>query len=90
MFGDWNWLSRRSNEQQHRFSEWLEINRRGSLVIVECGAGTGVPTVRITSENIVSRYNAVLVRINLREPHVPHGQISLPLGALEALEKMVN
>jgi NAD-dependent SIR2 family protein deacetylase len=90
MFGDWNWLSRRSSDQQYRFSEWLETNCRGSLVIVECGAGTGVPTVRMTSENIVSRYNADLVRINLREPHVPRGQIGLSLGALDALTKITG
>jgi NAD-dependent SIR2 family protein deacetylase len=85
MFGDWNWISYRTDDQQHRMGQWLTENRGGSVVIVECGAGTGVPTVRMTSESIVSRFNASLIRINVREPRVPHGQIGLPMGALEAL-----
>jgi NAD-dependent SIR2 family protein deacetylase len=90
MFGDWSWISRRTDEQQHRFHQWLNQNEKGSIVIIECGAGTGVPTVRMTSESIVSRYspNAKLIRINVRESYVPTGQIGLPMGALEALTKL--
>ncbi|MCP4154215.1 MAG: NAD-dependent deacetylase, partial [bacterium] len=55
---------------------------------VECGAGTGVPTVRMTSENIVARYDADLLRINVREPQVPPGQLGFPFGALETLERI--
>lgn len=90
MFGDWGWLPRRTHDQQHRYQNWLEQNKKGSIAIVECGAGTGVPTVRMTSESIVSRYNATLVRINVREPRVPRGQIGLAMGALEALTKIIN
>jgi len=55
-------------------------------VIVELGAGSAVPTVRMTSEQIASRSGATLVRINPREPQVRHGHIGLALEALEALE----
>ena len=85
MFGDWNWIPTRTQDQQFRFHYWLEQNRGDAIVIVECGAGTGVPTVRITSESIVSKYKAALIRINARESFVPPGQIGLPMGALEAL-----
>ncbi len=88
MFGDWSWISRRTEQQQHQFHQWLNINEKDSTVIIECGAGTGVPTVRITSENIVSRYNATLIRINIREPTVPPGGIGLSMGALDALTKL--
>jgi len=90
MFGDWGWLPRRTHDQQHRFQDWLEQNKKSPIAIVECGAGTGVPTVRMTSESIVSRYNATLVRINVREPRVPRGQIGLAMGALDALSKIKN
>ncbi|MCP5102364.1 MAG: NAD-dependent deacetylase [bacterium] len=90
MFGDWGWISHRTQEQQYGFNDWLDHNKKNSIVIVECGAGTGVPTVRMTSESIVSRYSARLVRINVREPHVPPGQTGLPMGALEALTKIKN
>jgi NAD-dependent SIR2 family protein deacetylase len=88
MFGDWSWISRRTEHQQHQFHQWLNQNEKCSTVIIECGAGTGVPTVRITSENIVSRYNATLIRINIREPYVPTGGIGLSMGALDALIKL--
>lgn len=85
MFGDWNWVPGNTQEQQQRFHNWLRQNRGGSIVIIECGAGTGVPTVRINSESIVSKYKAKLIRINARESFVPPDQIGLPMGALEAL-----
>ena len=88
MFGDWSWISRRTEQQQHQFHRWLNQNEKGTTVIIECGAGTGVPTVRITSENIVSRYNATLIRINIREPYGPAGGIGLSMGALDALTKL--
>lgn len=90
MFGDWGWLARRTHDQQDRYHHWLDENQTRSIAIVECGAGTGVPTVRMTSESIVSRYNATLIRINVREPRVPHGQIGLAMGALDALTKIKN
>jgi NAD-dependent SIR2 family protein deacetylase len=85
MFGDWSWNSSRSNEQQSRFSRWLDGIRGANLVVVEVGAGTAVPTVRITSERTVGHLGGTLIRINLREPHVPGDHIGLPLGGLEAL-----
>ena len=90
MFGDWGWLARRTHDQQHRYHQWLDQNQNRTIAIVECGAGTGVPTVRMTSESIVSRYNATLIRINVREPRVPSGQIGLAMGALDALTKIKN
>ncbi|MBI2389738.1 MAG: NAD-dependent protein deacetylase [Deltaproteobacteria bacterium] len=85
MFGDGEWDGAREDEQSVRFERWLGAVGRDRLVIVECGAGTGVPTVRMTSERLSRALGATLVRINVREPEVPPGQLGLPLGALEAL-----
>ncbi len=68
MFGDWNWLGDRTEDQQNRFSQWLKRNANSRVAVIECGAGTGVPTVRMTSENIVSRFNGTLIRINTTFP----------------------
>jgi hypothetical protein len=89
MFGDWSWLGDRTEDQYQRYNQWLQENRDARLAIVECGAGTGVPTVRMTSERIGASYNATLIRINTREPFVPPKHISIPLEALETLQKMV-
>lgn len=85
MFNDWHWVADRTAEQEERFESWLDAARNSKVVVIELGAGSAVPTVRMTSERIANRIGVTLVRINPREPQVPHGQIGLPLNALEAL-----
>ena len=55
------------------------------LVVIELGAGTAVPSVRIQSESLVQRMKTRLIRINVREAWVPEGQIGLACGALAGL-----
>ena len=86
MFGDWNWIPNRTASQEQRFSDWLAEAAGPQLAIVELGAGSAVPTVRMTSEQLAARSGATLVRINPREPQVRHGHIGLAMDALEALE----
>ncbi len=86
MFNDWNWLPHRTSGQEHRFQDWLSTVGGTRLVIVELGAGSAVPTVRMTSERLAARQGSTLIRINPREPQVPHGQIGLATDALEALQ----
>ena len=90
MFGDWSWISHRSHEQESRFAAWLQSIVGQKLVVVELGAGTAVPTVRMTSEQTVQRNSGALIRINMREPQVPHDQIGIAGGALETLRSLVE
>lgn len=86
MFGDYGWLEARTAAQQRRYEQWLrEIGRR-EFVVIECGAGTAVPTVRIESESSRAR----LIRINPREPQVPQGGISLDCGALKGITRIAE
>lgn len=84
MFGDWEWNSRRTDAQQGRFERWLRETIPHRLVVIELGAGLAVPTVRWTCERSGGR----LIRINPREAATPVGDISMPLGALEALRSI--
>jgi NAD-dependent SIR2 family protein deacetylase len=86
MFGDGAWVAGRTEAQERRFARWLEGMPRdpGALVVVEIGAGTAVPTVRMTSEQL-HRRGAALVRINVREPEGPRGTIGLAGGAAATL-----
>ena len=88
MFGDWQWDDARSEAQTALFQAWqhstLEASRH-RLVVVECGAGVAIPTVRHFGETMVRRFGGTLVRINVRDPQVPTGQVSLPMGAKDAL-----
>ncbi len=87
MFNDWSWLGHRTDIQQARFTAWLNGLAKSSvkLVVVELGAGTAIPTVRYTSEQVVKRLGGTLIRINPREHEVPSGQIGLPFGAAEGI-----
>jgi NAD-dependent SIR2 family protein deacetylase len=65
MFGDWGWLGQRSDAQDRRLQAWLRRVER--LLIIEVGAGTNIPTVRLLGE----RLKGALIRINPSEAHLP-------------------
>jgi NAD-dependent SIR2 family protein deacetylase len=88
MFGDFEWISTRTDAQIGRMNAWLGALEGARLAIVECGAGRAIPTVRMVCEDIARKYGGTLIRINIREPEVPPGHISLPLAALAALEAL--
>lgn len=92
MFGDCSWIPDRTQEQSNRLYRWLKLNGRKRLVIIEIGAGTAVPTVRLFSERICREFDGTLIRINPRDYHIPDSinGICIPLGALEALRKIVG
>lgn len=84
MFGDWDWDSARTDRQYESYNKWLRENLGKNTVSIELGAGIAVPTVRKEAEQ---RGN-VLIRINPNEAHTSPGGISLPMGALKALENL--
>jgi NAD-dependent SIR2 family protein deacetylase len=92
MFGDWSWLSHRTDAQQARFEQWLSELTKSSakLAVVELGAGSAIPTVRYTSERVQNRIGGTLIRINPREHEVPRGQIGLPCGAAEGIRRICD
>jgi NAD-dependent SIR2 family protein deacetylase len=85
MFGDYAWLDRRTAAQRLRFEAFLDEVAGARLLVVEMGAGTGIPTIRMTAERLARRGDGFLVRINPREPDAPPPGVSLPVGALEGL-----
>ena len=85
MFGDFSWISRRTDCQVERLQEFLAQHENRRLVIIECGAGTAIPTIRFLGERLGGRRGASLIRINPREPQVPTPHLSLSCSALEGL-----
>jgi NAD-dependent SIR2 family protein deacetylase len=74
MFDDYGWDSTRYEEQRDRMNLWLANVRAepdAKIVVVECGAGTAIPTVRERSERIAHMTGGTLIRINVREPQAP-------------------
>lgn len=83
MFGDFDWVSRRSDEQLRAVNDWRRTHPK--LAVVELGAGRAVPTVRRYAE-LASAATGALVRINPREPEIRHNRgVSLPYRALDTL-----
>ena len=91
MFGDWNWISYRSNAQGERLHRWFQrLNTaKAKLAIIEMGAGKAVPTVRLRSQQTSKNIDSTLIRINPRDYDVPQGAIGIPLGAKEGLNKIL-
>ncbi len=87
MFGDWAWVDRRSRIQEEYFESFLNRAYK-NLTIIEFGAGTAVPTVRLMGERIAREFGATLIRVNPREPQ--DAPISLAMGAKEAIEKIAS
>ncbi|WP_372368839.1 NAD-dependent deacetylase [Candidatus Uabimicrobium sp. HlEnr_7] len=86
MFGDWEWISDRSDKQQHRLDDFEQYQSRKNTVVLEIGAGTAIPSIRHDSERRGNRdTNVTVIRINPREPQISTPHIAINCGALEAL-----
>lgn len=85
MFGDGAWVDARERGQANRVAPRLAAARRP--LVIELGAGTAVPSVRIFGQHVLHRQHGRLLRINPRECSVPSGlDVGLDVGALEALQ----
>lgn len=80
MFNDGYWLPNRNILQRANWSAWLDSAR--TPVIIECGAGLGIPTIRHMSE----KQGCQVIRINPTDPGLPESAgVSLRMGAKAAL-----
>jgi NAD-dependent SIR2 family protein deacetylase len=84
MFGDSDWLDHRTQDQHARYTAWRRQIRAHNLVILEIGAGTAIPTVRLECEQAAG----TLIRINPREAEVPSAGISLSAAAAVTLKSL--
>lgn len=89
MFGDRYWLPDRTRMQEQSFNRFLRENSDRRIVVIEMGAGSSIPTIRATSEQIGwSLKRATVIRINPREPEIKAPHLAMPCGALEALKRI--
>ena len=80
MFSDGEWLDFRQEIQKTALRQWLSRVERP--VVIELGAGTSIPTVRMIGQQI----DGPMIRINPRESQVSRKtDIGLPVAALEGL-----
>jgi hypothetical protein len=88
MFGDDAWCPDRTSAQQVRFRAWLRSLTRGKFAVIELGAGTAVPTVRRTSEQLAAAGRVPLIRINPCDVHGPPGVLALTEKAQTVLQQL--
>jgi len=92
MFGDWNWNGKRASKQEAKYNTWRKRNYNKNIVIIEIGAGSAVPTVRVEGNLLSKRLqHTKLIRINPREPEIENKNgFSVSLGGLEGITKILN
>jgi NAD-dependent SIR2 family protein deacetylase len=88
MFNDDAWIPNVTREQKERYTDWLAGLSGKRLVIIECGAGTAIPTIRVAAERIAERSFATLIRINPAATEADESAIALHLPALQALTRI--
>lgn len=83
MFGDGGWISSRADAQMAKLRQWMGCG--ASIVAVELGAGTAIPSVRRFTERCGYRY----LRINPVAPQT-RGNLGLGIagGALDILRRL--
>lgn len=84
MFGDMGWDESRTDVQHANLQRWLETVT-GPLVVLEFGAGTRIPSVRMLSERAGRGPRRTLVRVNPREPQLGRDFAPPDPESLEAL-----
>jgi NAD-dependent SIR2 family protein deacetylase len=86
MFGDYSWISERTARQQKSFSAFLERHQHTPVSVIEMGAGTAIPTIRLLGERLTQSHDATVIRINPTEPFIQSPHLALACGALTGLE----
>lgn len=92
MFGDWNWIPRRTGGQDKCMEAWLQsISSSGAdLAVIEIGAGQAIPTVRHFSEQVAHDQRGTLIRINPQDFQVPEGHLSIACAAAEGISAILG
>lgn len=92
MFGDWDWLGSRSLAQADRYDRWKKevAAEKIKVAVIEIGAGTAIPSIRILGQNVAKQFRTPLIRINPREYQGLSGMIKLPFGGLEGIRQIMS
>lgn len=84
---------RASVARRYTYNDWVsDMQKEGKrVVVVECGGGLTIPSVRVEAEDTVeaSGEGSLLVRINPSDCKVPAERaVGLPFGAREGIERV--
>lgn len=91
MFNDAEWVHTATVKQRERFEAWLAGRRGKRLVVVECGAGTAIATIRRLGASLARGSSVTLIRINPDPGDEGDGDatdVTIRLPALRALTEI--
>ena len=64
MFDDDGFITERHNVQEKKYYDFVRDNKGKKTVIIEIGAGTAVPTIRLMTSELSVKFDAPVFRIN--------------------------
>jgi NAD-dependent SIR2 family protein deacetylase len=71
------------SEQEERFEKFMNnIDKNKKIVILEIGAGTEIPTIRVIGDYIKNNFGAKLIRVNFED--------GIDMKALDFLKQLTN
>ena len=73
MFCDFGWMPVREEAQHQSYVRWRNASDLSRVVVIECGAGTQIPTMRFFGEELADSNKGTLIRVN---PDKRESQIS--------------
>jgi NAD-dependent SIR2 family protein deacetylase len=88
MFRDFEYINTRSRSQDFHYQHFLTKNKGKNIIAFEIGSGLHVQTVRIKTRELISQYNAKVVRINPTDYKIKAPHIGIAKGALATLEEI--
>jgi hypothetical protein len=88
MFHDHEWIADTTQQQRMRYVDWLDGLSGKRVVVIECGAGTAIATIRVEGERIAERFEGKLVRINPDASEEHERVIAVQLPAMQALTRI--
>ena len=72
LFGDYDFIGDRVSQQEAYFRNFLKKHKNSGITVIELGAGTAVPTVRMAGESVFCEPNSkrtwVRINVNPGEP----------------------
>lgn len=90
MFRDYAYISKRSEEQEKRFQEFLTKHTENEIIVFEIGSGPHVQSIRKKTRMLGIKYNAKIIRINPKDFKIKEPHIGIDKGALETLTEIDN
>lgn len=88
LFGDLTWNASRYEQQRQRLDAWLKAKGETSVVVLEIGAGTHTPILRLQCADIAQAMGTRVIRINPAMDVAEDGAVQLCENAVTALARL--